>query len=149
MTCIAWDGKTLSADKRVTIGGLTRTVTKIFRNGANELLCQAGDATLSKEITAWYIAGAAPDKYPESCRDKDDWPGLVVIKKERGCPAQIMRYERTPFPYRIEDKHFALGSGRDYALVAMHLGKSAKEAVEIACLFDSGCGNGIDTLDFE
>lgn len=29
------------------------------------------------------------------------------------------------------------------------LGKTAAEAVDVACKFDSGCGNGVDTLEFE
>ena len=36
---------------------------------------------------------------------------------------------------------------RDFALAAMHLGKSAREAVEVACALDVFCGNGIDTLE--
>jgi ATP-dependent protease HslVU (ClpYQ) peptidase subunit len=46
-----------------------------------------------------------------------------------------------------EDKKTATGSGRDYALAAMHCGKTAREAVEIACLFETGCGNGVDELE--
>jgi hypothetical protein len=29
----------------------------------------------------------------------------------------------------------------------MFLGKSASDAVEIACLFEHNCGNGVDTLE--
>ena len=47
---------------------------------------------------------------------------------------------------KVEDQFAAWGSGRDFALTAMHLGKSAREAVEIACLFENGCGNGVDVL---
>lgn len=78
MTVIAWDGKTLAADKRVGYGNMHRTTTKIRR---------VGDALV-------------------------------------GCS----------------------GSG-SLAVAAMHLGKSAREAVEIACLYDMNCGNGIDTLE--
>jgi hypothetical protein len=40
----------------------------------------------------------------------------------------------------------AFGSGRDYAEAAMFLGCDAKRAVEVACQFQTDCGNGIDTL---
>lgn len=61
---------------------------------------------------------------------------------------EVLEYERTPHPIRIEDKLRAWGSGRDFALAAMHLGKTAAEAVTFACQFDSACGNGVDTLAF-
>lgn len=42
----------------------------------------------------------------------------------------------------------AIGTGRDYARAAMHLGRNAVEAVQVAILFDENCGNGVDTLTF-
>ena len=45
-----------------------------------------------------------------------------------------------------EDKFIAFGAGRDYALTAMFLGKSAIEAVQVAIQLDTSCGMGIDTL---
>jgi hypothetical protein len=144
MSVVAWDGKTLAADKRASLGTLIRTTTKIFRcHGA--LLAYAGEAVFGEEMRAWYMRGANPEDFPASNRDKDDWAGLLVIRK--GEP--ITRYERTPYPLRFEDKHFAIGCGRDFALAAMYLGKTAAEAVAVAIALDSGCGNGIDTLELE
>lgn len=40
-----------------------------------------------------------------------------------------------------------MGSGRDFAIAAMHCGKTAREAVEIASLYENGCGNGVDVLE--
>ena len=74
--------------------------------------------------------------------DKDDWSGFMVFKRN----APIERYERSPYPVRFEGDHFAAGCGRDFAMAAMHLGKSAREAVEVAMALDNCCGNGIDTL---
>ena len=44
--------------------------------------------------------------------------------------------ESTIIPTHIQQDFFAIGSGSSYAIAAMHLGKSPKEAVEIAALFD-------------
>ena len=83
--------------------------------------------------------------FPPSQRDKDDWAGMLVILRDR----RIARYERTPYPVFYEDETFAIGCGRDFALAAMHLGKTAREAVEVAIALDSGCGNGIDALTLD
>jgi hypothetical protein len=143
MSVIAWDGHTLAADKRASMGTLIRTTTKIFRC-RDALLAYAGEACFGEEMRAWYMRGANPADFPASNRDKDDWAGLMVIRKDM----PIMRYERTPYPMQLEDKQFAIGCGRDFALAAMYLGKTAEEAVAVAIALDSGCGNGVDTLTF-
>lgn len=141
ITCIAWDGLTLAADKRATVSSLNRTTTKIHRVGKT-LVGYCGDADQGLEMLAWIRKGAKPVSFPTSQRNKDDWAATLVIS-----PGSVIQlYERTPYPIRYEDKQYAIGSGRDYALAAMHLGKTAKEAVEVACFFDPGCGNGVDTL---
>jgi 20S proteasome alpha/beta subunit len=144
LSVIAWDGKTLAADKRASFGTTICVTTKIFRSG-DALIAYAGDASFGNEMRAWFDRGAHPEDFPASNRDKDDWAGLLVIRK--GQP--IARYERTPYPVLFEDKRFSIGSGREFALAAMHLGKTAAEAVEVAIELDSGCGNGIDTLTLE
>lgn len=140
MTVVAWDGRTLAADKRACNGTLVRTTTKIFR--ANGALCAfSGNAAGGVELLEWFRAGADPTKYPESQRG-DNGAYLLVIAADG-----VRMYEGGPHPVRFEDQHFAIGCGRDFAMAAMHLGKTAAEAVAVACALDSGCGNGIDTLE--
>lgn len=141
MSVIAWDGKTLAADKRACNGTLIRTCTKIFRVYGN-LIGYAGDAPFGESMRHWIASGEKPEDFPDSQRDKEDWAGVLIIRPN----GQIQKYERTPHPLTFEDQFFAIGSGRDFALAAMHLGLDAKQAVEVAIHFDSGCGNGIDTL---
>lgn len=140
MSVIAFDGRTLAADKRACIGTLIRTTTKIFRVG-DALCAYAGDAAGGEEMLAWFRAGAKPADFPSGQRT-DEWSGLLVVRR-----GEILKYERSPHPVRFEDKFFAIGCGRDFALAAMHLGHAARTAVEVAIALDSGCGNGIDTLE--
>jgi hypothetical protein len=142
MSVIAWDGQTLAADKRALFGSTIRTTTKIFRFG-DALLAYAGDACTGEELMSWWRRGADPAQFPTSQRESHT--SLLVLRQ--GSPA-IANYERTPYPVCFEDNHFAIGSGREYALAAMHLGCDARRAVEVACALDSGCGNGIDVLRF-
>lgn len=143
MTCIAWDGKTLAADKRAVHGGMIFTVTKIFRV-YDRLVAASGDFDRINESVAWFKAGADPEKMPPYARDNTDFVAMLVIEAD----GTILKYERSAIPFKIESPFFAVGSGRDYAMAAMHLGHTAAKAVEVACALDSCCGNGIDTLTF-
>ncbi len=144
MTVIAWDGTTLAADKQATSNGLKRTVTKIRKVG-DCLIASSGDFDVVQELYAWFERGASPSDWPEIQKDKDSWSRLYVIKSDKS----IWVYERRPYPHRLEDSSFACGSGRDYALAAMHLGCSSAVAVQVACNFESGCGMGMDLLSHE
>lgn len=142
MTVIAWDGKTLAADKRAVNAMLARTVTKIKRLPWGVLLGWSGDQDIGSELRDWFAAGADASRFPEAARKGD--ATLMVV--ERG---KVRFYVASPAPMEVEDSQVAIGSGRDYAQAAMALGKTAREAVELACRFDTGCGNGIDTLTHE
>lgn len=139
MTVICWDGHTLAADKRTVDGaGLVRTVTKIQRiNG--HLVAFSGSWDVATEMRAWWAGGAKPEDFPKSARESSTV--LIVINR-----AGVVSYNTGPYPLTLEDPKCAFGSGRDFALAAMHIGLDAVEAVHVACHFQSDCGNGIDTL---
>lgn len=144
MSVVVWDGNYLAADKRASFGSLIRTATKIFRLN-NSLVGYVGDLDAGEELLAWFKDGQDPAKFPLTQRDKDNWVGLLVVKSDRS----LLKYERTPYPIKIQDRQYAIGSGRDFAYAAMYCGRTAVEAVNIACIFDSTCGNGVDVLSFE
>lgn len=139
MTCIAWDGKFLAADKAATSAGYRRTVTKVYRvpGGAVGF---SGDGDWALLLLEWFRAGRDPDAYP-ACQ-KDD-AVTVFFATDAG---ELLIYGKTPHPQRSEDAFDAGGSGRDYALATMHLGWDARRAVEVASRFDNNCGNGIDVI---
>lgn len=142
MTVIAWDGRTLAGDRYNCSGGLVRTVRKI--NVVRDHLCgYAGTAWLGESRVQWFENGANPAYFPQSS-DKDDWATLLCIAPDRS----ILLYEGGPHPIRYYDRLFAIGSGRDFALAAMHLGCDAEKAVKVASVFDAHCGGGVDTLTF-
>lgn len=141
MTCVAWDGKTLAADKRAVIAGNKNSVvTKIFR-WSGGLCAIAGEYDSGMQMYHWLNNGAHPEDFP--IMQNEDPGEFMVIYKD----GSISHYERSPVALPFENQIHALGSGRDYALGAMHLGASAKAAVEVAIALDCYCGNGIDTLE--
>lgn len=144
MTVIAWDGKTLAADKRMGFGTEFATVTKIRRiNGC--LVGWAGEAALGKVLIEWFRNGCRPEDFPEGQRNTSRVGALLVIRPS----GEIQHYAAEPFPLVVEDNFYALGSGSGFASAALYLGHDARRAVEVACALDMNCGNGIDTLTLE
>jgi hypothetical protein len=47
----------------------------------------------------------------------------------------------------ILERFWSVGSGRDFALAAMALGKTAKEAIELAHMFDASTGDKVDVIE--
>lgn len=142
MTVIAFDGRTLAADKLACSGDTRQTTTKIFRCGEG-LIGITGDLSVGMEMLAWFQEGAAKADFPKSNLDPGKGCCLIVIRPD----ASVWSYESGPFPFRLEGPFHAFGCGREAALVAMACGKSAYEAVELANMFNTGCGNGVDTLE--
>lgn len=142
MTVIAWDGHILAADKRATSGNVAYTVTKVERFGAH-LLGIVGEADVAHDLREWLKAGADPKDFPKSARR--DTATLVVIT----IGMRPRAFASGPHPMLYADDRVAWGCGRDFALAAMYLSYDARRAVEVACVFDVGCGNGIDVLEFE
>ena len=142
MTVIAWDGKTLAADRMMHTQGYCVPYTKI-RRIRGMLVGGAGNSAHVNEMLYWLEAGCDPDKFPDFQRVQDEFVDILCITKD----GQIHHYNRGPIPMRIEAKHFAIGSGAEVAQTAMHLGCTAAEAVSTAIeLAPNNCGLGVDTL---
>ena len=141
MTTIAWDGRYLAADKMTVNNGLARTTTKIWRVG-DLLVGVSGNLDAGMAMKRWIENGEKPEDFPESQKKSDTYTPTCVIRNK-----EYWVYESTPYPFRIEDDFAAMGSGRDFALMAMHYGEPAKNAVLMASKFDVGTGSVVDVLD--
>jgi ATP-dependent protease HslVU (ClpYQ) peptidase subunit len=142
MTCIAWDGKTLAADRRAVNAGMFYSVQKISRMPDGSLFGCAGDYVHGLEMREWIIEGCQKEHFPERQKDIEKYVVCLIVKPDKN----IIVFEDGVYPAEPKECFFAIGSGRNYAMAAMFLGKTAYEAVEIACHFDVNCGNNIDTL---
>lgn len=140
MTVIAWDGKTLAADRMAVAGDYGKgTVTKIHR--WEDGICGAsGSMEEGMRLISWLQDGADPESFPE-LEENSSTEFLVIYNSGR-----VAYYERTATPLWFDNAHHAIGCGKDYALAAMHLGKDAVEAVKVASELSVFCGNGVDTL---
>jgi hypothetical protein len=139
MTCIAFDGNTLAADRRVTDQcDLHRTTTKIVQIG-DTLLGIEGRECVGLEMREWYANGCIPADFPALAREEK--ASLIVIRQRK-----ILVFQTSPIAVEVREEFWAWGSGRDYAIAAMALGRTAKEAVELAAHFITSVGDGVDVL---
>ena len=142
MTTVCYKGGVMAADKQATSSGCKHgKMTKIFKiNG--HLVGVAGDGHACMEMIRWFTNGAKEEDFPEIQKDEDN--GMLMVVTPAG---KIQFYEKSYLPIEYENDFAAMGSGRDWALGAMVCGKSAIEAVDIACQFDIYSGNGVNWLN--
>lgn len=140
MTIIAYDGRLLATDKRATQVGYALTVTK-QRRIPDGMAAASGDSEVTSGLLAWAETGRKAADYPASAKGNNSQLFVVTHDGEK------LLYCGQPDPIRLEDRFLAFGSGRDYALAAMHLGHDATSAAQVACELDIYCGNGIDTME--
>jgi hypothetical protein len=141
MTIVAWDGKTLAADKLGDSSGFRRTTTKIRRFDGG-LFGSAGMGSYAAHMFEWIKSGARPETIP-AFQLTDEYQNVLVVRND----GTVWIYAQSPYPFEMEDAFHAIGSGRDFAIATMYLGFGAVHAVHVASQFETGCGNGIDTLE--
>jgi hypothetical protein len=137
MTTIAWDGEMLACDRQLTSNGVRYETTKAHLLKDGSLFASCGLLELNAAVLR-YLQGEG--EKPLIGKD-DDFDGLLI--KPDGTAWML---NKLLYLVRIESSHYATGSGRDFALMAMRLGKNAREAIELASEQDIWTGMGITEL---
>ena len=140
MSVVAWDGKTVAADKIAVSAEMRTTTTKVFRLD-DAILAWVGESGGGIALLDWYKNGSVQARWP-AAQNTDNWTRLIVARA-----SGVFFFEREPHAQKVEEPFMAWGSGRDYAMGAMAMGASAEEAVEVAIRFSTTCGNGIDSYE--
>lgn len=141
MTTIAFDGKTMACDTRVTCGGaFYNTDTKIYESKAY-VIGVAGDAGVGTMlIDCPYILQARHYDF--------DFEALVYMKDAEKV-YKVAFYKSWDCALSsvipVADVYAAVGSGAPYALAAMECGYSAHGGVAVASKFDTNTGGKIIT----
>lgn len=138
MTTIAWDGTYLAADKQASG---RYTVGKVFPMADGSFLAGAGNYSQIIEIATWIATGGAEAAKPNLCEEQTSEVLWVF-------PDGSAYWLTWPYLRRVKlnEKFATLGSGGDYALGALAMGATAKQAVQIASRFDADTGKGITTV---
>lgn len=137
MTTIAYDGKIIAGDTRVTADGYISDdnfvkVRKFKVNGVNVIAAGAGTLTSLIKFFHWVEDGMDTSQWNQE-REEDYVTGLILI----GDQVQYFHNCVIAINHQVP---FAIGSGSELATGAMLAGKNAIEAVKIASLRDT-CTN--------
>lgn len=111
--------------------------TKAHRLKDGGLFASCGALENNAAVLAWLNGDS--DK-PVIGQD-DDFDGILI--KPDGTAWMLNKKLHL---IAIESPYFATGSGRDFALVAMKMGNTAREAVELAAELDIWTGMGVTEL---
>lgn len=141
MTTIAFRDGTLAADTSPTVGGARGGfISKIVRGPSGDLAGAAGTAGYCHKFRRW-VAGGEAGAPPEPRDDKDSFDRGVIFRR-----SGVIDIHEPQGMFTIRAKFFAIGSGRCEALGAMHMGATAKQAVEVAKRVDIYTFGKIETL---
>lgn len=135
MTTIAWDGTSLSSDSQSSL--FRTTVPKIHRLDKDRLFGSSGALEDALAVRDWLVNGGDKPKV-------DDTFHAIVVERSSW---YVLERSLIQMPY--ERRCFSVGSGRDFAMAAMMLGKSAAEAVALAIELDANSGGEVVTLSLK
>jgi hypothetical protein len=133
MTTIAWDGKTLAADKQTTCAGSKFRVTQKIEAVTGGYVACAGNVAQINHFLRWYRGGRR-GKAP----NLEDFNAIMVVR------GRVSLWEGDSEISCDANEKLAEGSGWKWALAAMDFGKTAVEAVKYASTRDNGTGCGVD-----
>lgn len=141
MTVTAWDGKTLAADRMMEMHGGKFPVSKLNRLDDGSLMGGAGDLPRVYEMQNWIADGCKPGELHAPVGDT--YARILLVKSD----GTGLLYANNEFPIHILRPFVAIGSGQDYAIAAMYLGQTAKQAVATASELCASCGMGVDSME--
>lgn len=139
MTTVAYRDGVMACDTRMTGGFISTVDTKVI-TGPDALVGFCGDPIAAYEAAVW-LAGETRER--PSCSNKDDI--LFLVYRRNGL--FLVDGELRELP--LKGKYHAIGSGEQAAMVAMHMGATAKEAVKMAIRVDENSGGTVKEYSLE
>lgn len=148
MTTLAWDGKTLAADRCTWSGPARRATRKVFKvtapDGRKYLIGFCGDGSFAIAVLDWMNGKADRPKHSDFGVNPENQFALVIDEQHR---VWNLTANLNYLPYR--EKIFAMGGGQEFAWGALEAGATAKQAVTIAIKRSDYAGMGVDCISFD
>lgn len=143
MTTIAANLESMASDSKVSVGlGVSYKATKIVR--VKRMIVGAcgngGDCSRLLEWAERDFKTPAPEWAEVETSDDAVW--ALVLKAD----GLYFFTQSDPEPEKMDEPHFAIGSGGKAARVALLLGKTPEEAVELACQVDDYSNTPVQML---
>lgn len=147
MTTIAYKDGFMAADTlALDPNGLKASAVKIHYvdiGGDDWLFGSAGESSIAEKLRR--SLGGVPTLEQvlntEITCDPEDKNSAIL------CRGDVVLRKAGSMWFRHDKPYHAVGSGRDFALMAMRLGKSAAEAVELTLEFDGYSGGDVSVLE--
>ena len=134
MTTVAFRDGVMACDSKVSGDFLSKIQDKVVK-GRGVLVGYCGDL-----IAAWsgamYLAGEVQDR-PITTREDDV---MFLIYRDGELYLADAEFREVPLKPM---KYYAIGSGGQAAMVAMHMGATAGEAIKMAIRVDDGSGGPV------
>jgi hypothetical protein len=158
MTTVAYRDGSMACDSCWTYGGTVDTLTtKIVRLSGGGLLGMAGQND-GRAVQALFDKVKTPGQMPsyEAIMTlRADCLGMLVLPKGRVYKISTTIISPENWDGEMDDfglweisgPFAAIGSGGDMALVAMDCGKSARDAVRVACKYDPNSRPPVHVVD--
>jgi hypothetical protein len=140
ITTIAYKNGFLAADTASNLQGvITPGRTKIARRSDGVLVGTAGQCAFGDAFRSWVLKNqiGAPPKIP------DDSGAFIILPDGT---VRIWDPSEGAGSFTIHPPFYARGSGREFALGAMHAGATAEEAVRAAIALDPATNGEIMVL---
>lgn len=135
MTTIAFDGKTLAADRQMSSDGALYCHVQKIHAVPGGFIAGCGHFAQVHKFIKWHLSG-----YKGDAPALDNFSGIVIVN------GKVALWEGdAEVPYEPSQVH-AIGSGATWALAALDFGKTAEEAVAYAATRDNGTGGGVDAV---
>jgi ATP-dependent protease HslVU (ClpYQ) peptidase subunit len=143
LTTIAANQETMASDSKVSVGlGVSYRAVKVVR--VKKMIVGAcgngGDCSRLLEWAERDFKAPAPKWHEEAGSEEAVW--ALVLKHD----GLYFFTQEDPEPERMDEPFFAIGSGGKPARVALLLGKTPEEAVELACRVDEHSGLPVQVL---
>jgi hypothetical protein len=145
MTCIAWDGISLAADRGLwqgTYKARGRKVHRVQTNGRDILVATMGAAAYGEMVLDW-LRGKVKEA-PRAPTGDEEAACAVLIDERR----RVWILNGRGIYVRIHQRRFADGEpcARAVAMGALAMGASARTAVRLAARYADGSALGVDSI---
>ncbi len=146
MTTVAVRDGVMAADTQCYRGDLRGTYRKISRHGGKLIGC-AGSVCDVLVLTQWYLTAnrASADKPAFSTVNDEEVSAVLLVLRDAAVIELVSCFGHVEV---LDTPFWAVGSGAQAAMAAMHMGADAKRAVEIAMLVDAHTGGDVQVEVF-
>ncbi len=134
----------IAADTGASFGDVLLKSNKLSKSDGVSIGI-AGNWVQGRLFTEWYFNGADMSNLPAFNNTPGDKPAFValVLKHDGSWEFWTEEFYRDTDMCEMNN-YMAIGSGKEIALGALHMGASAVEAAEAACAASSSCSTPIE-----